>query len=76
MLHPTFYKTVLFSAVLYVLNIDDPNTDYSSARKHINQLFSEDELRHVTLLVLVLNFEALKNLDKVKIDRKKKYILL
>lgn len=76
MLHPTFYKTVLFSAVLYVLNIDDPNTDYSSARKQINQLFSEDELRHVTLLVLVLNFEALKNLDKVKIDRKKKYILL
>ena len=65
MLVSTYYKSIYFSAILYVLNpFDEAQVEH--ARKEIPRLFSEDELRHIQILGIILNQfpsrdESLKN---------------
>jgi hypothetical protein len=54
MLVSTYYKSISVSAILYVINpFDESQVDH--ARKEIPRLFSEDELRHIRILGIILN---------------------
>ena len=54
MLVSTYYKSISVSAILYVINpFDEGQVDH--ARTEIPRLFSEDELRHIRILGIILN---------------------
>eukprot|EP00347_Sterkiella_histriomuscorum_P009737 403340077 len=57
MIMSSIYKNVHFSGLLYVINIDDPE-HVNIARKELQRLLNEDELRHIQILGLALCFKT------------------
>lgn len=54
MLISQIYKNVHFSGIIYVIDIDNVD-QLNYARKDIEKLTSEDELRHIKVLGIIFN---------------------
>ena len=59
MVTPSVYKNVKFTCIVYVIYIKDFNDDeaISYARKDLHRLLAEEELRHLSVLTIVLNID-------------------
>jgi hypothetical protein len=62
---PTFYRTIKYHAVIYVVNSEEKEERISLARQQLHYLMNEDDLR-LSCFVVIINFRDTKKRQKAK----------
>mmetsp|Transcript_19978 Transcript_19978/g.37039 ORF Transcript_19978/g.37039 Transcript_19978/m.37039 type:complete len:200 (-) Transcript_19978:62-661(-) len=63
-LWPAFYRNILYSAVIFLIDIEDPST-FARARRELLLLTNEEELREAIFLI-ILNSKSNKELSGIE----------